>query len=133
MIKKILCLLAALALCAAIPAAAEEAAPQPVTAAELSALLDTVRAKALAATPLNNPSEENAQSEDGTLFRYEIAQIYAEGTQLTAETPVNVLVFDDGEGPLFRNTGIDSMMTDLLAAYPLENETLAGTREEAVL
>lgn len=133
MIKKILCLLAALALCAAIPAAAEEAAPQPVTAAELSALLETVRAKALAATPLNNPSEENAQSEDGTLFRYEIAQIYAEGTQLTAETPVNVLVFDDGEGPLFRNTGIDSMMTDLLAAYPLENETLAGTREEAVL
>ena len=133
MIKKILCLLAALALCAAIPAAAEESAPQPVTAAELSALLETVRAKALAAAPLNNPSEESAQSEDGTLFRYEIAQIYAEGTQLTAETPVNVLVFDDGEGPLFRDTGIDSMMTDLLAAYPLENETLAGTREEAVL
>ena len=133
MIRKILCLLAALALCAAIPAAAEESAPQPVTAAELSVLLETVRDKALAAAPLNNPSEESAQSEDGTLFRYEFAQIYAEGTQLTAETPVNVLVFDDGEGPLFRNTGIDSMTTDLLAAYPLENETLAGTREEAVL
>ncbi len=133
MIRKILCLLAALALCAAIPAAAEESAPQPVTAAELSVLLETVRDKALAAAPLNNPSEESAQSEDGTLFMYEFAQIYAEGTQLTAETPVNVLVFDDGEGPLFRDTGIDSMMTDLLAAYPLENEMLAGTREEAVL
>ncbi len=133
MMKKILCLLAALLLCAVFPAAAEESAPQPVTAAELSALLETVRTKALAAAPLNDPASESAQSEDGTLFRYEVAQIYAEGTQLTAETPVNALVFDDGEGPLFRGTGIDCLTADVLAAYPLENETLAGTREETVL
>ena len=133
MMKKILCLLAALLLCDVFPAAAEESAPQPVTATELSALLETVRTKALAAAPLNDPASESAQSEDGTLFRYEVAQIYAEGTQLTAETPVNALVFDDGEGPLFRGTGIDCLTADVLAAYPLENETLAGTREETVL
>ena len=133
MMKKILCLLAVLSLCAVFPAAAEEAASQPVTAAELSVLMETIRAAALSAEPLNDPAEENAQSEDGTFFRYEVAQIYAEGTRLTADTPVNVLVFDDGEGPIFRGTGVDSLTTDLLAAYPLDNEALTGTRDGAVL
>ena len=132
MMKKILCLLAVLSLCAVLPAAAEEAA-QPVTAAELSELLGSVRTQALASAPLNDPAEESAQSEDGTLFLYEVARIYAEGTELAEDTPVNALVFEDSEVPVFRGTGIDSMAADLLAVYPLENETLAGTREEALL
>ena len=41
MIKKILCLLFALSLCAVFPAAAEESSPLPVTAQELSALLQS--------------------------------------------------------------------------------------------
>ena len=133
MIKKILCLLFALSFCAVFPAAAEDSSPLPVTAQELSALLQSVRARALETEPLNDPSEENSRSEDGTLLLYEIASLYAEDTRLTAETPVNVLVFRQGEGPVLRDTGLDSMLADVLAAYPLENETLAGTREEAVL
>lgn len=133
MMKKILCLLSALFFCAAFPAAAEESASQPVTAEELFSLLENIRTDALASAPLNDPAEENAQSEDGTLFQYEIARIYADGTQLTAETPVNVLVFDSCEGPVFRDTGLDFLTADLLAAFPLENGTLAGTRDEAVL
>ena len=132
MMKKILCLLTALFLCAVLPAAAEDAL-QPVTAGELSSLLDDVRAQALAASPLNDPAGENAMSEDGTLFRYEVARIYAEGTELAADTPVNALVFEDSEGAIFRGTGIDTQLADLLAAYPQENESLAGTREEALL
>ena len=132
MMKKILCLLVVLALCAALPVLAEDAV-QPVTAAELDGLLDGVRTQALAAAPLNDPAEESARSEDGTLLRYEVARIYIDGTELAADTPVNALVFEDSEGPVFRGTGIDSTTEDLLSAYPLENETLAGTREEALL
>ena len=132
MMKKILCLIAALTLFAVIPAAAEDAG-SPVTAAELAALLESVRSEALASSPLNDPADESAQSEDGTLFRYEIARIYAEGTKLSADTPVNALVYEDSEGPVFRGTGIDTTLADLLAAYPLNNPELAGTREEAVL
>ena len=133
MIKKILCLLFALSLCAVFPAAAEESSPLPVTAQELSALLQSVRAQVLDTEPLNDPSEENSRSEDGILLLYETAYLYAEDTRLTAETPVNALVFKQGEGPVLRDTGLDSMLDDVLAAYPLENKTLAGTREDAVL
>ena len=88
MMKKVLCLLAALSLFAAFPAAAEDAV-QPVTAEELSALAESVRTEALASQPLNDPTGENSLSEDGTLFQYEIARIYADGTALSADTPVN--------------------------------------------
>ena len=70
--KKILCVLAALALCAAVPAMAEESA-RPVTAAELDALLETVRTLALQTEPLNDPASEDALREDGTFFQYMIA------------------------------------------------------------
>ena len=132
MMKRILCLLAALALGFVFSAAAEEAA-EPVTAAELGALLDHVLAEALTAAPLNDPAEESAQDEDGTCFWYENARIYADSTELTADTPVNALVFESLEGPIFRGTGMDTRVEDLLAAYPQDNYDLSGTREEAVL
>ena len=85
MMKKILCLAAVLALFAAVPAAAETA--QPVTAEELGVLLESVRTEALAAAPLNDPANEDAQSEDGTLFLYEVAWIYADAPALAARLP----------------------------------------------
>jgi len=132
MLKRILCILAALALLAALPASAEEKA-RPVTAEELDALLGTVRALAVPSALLNDPLAEEARQEDGTFFQYVIAWIYAEGTELTEKTPVNTLVFRDSEGAVFRGTGIDTRLADLLAAFPLENPELAGTREEALL
>ena len=131
MMRKILCLLAALMLCAVFPAAAEE--PQPVTAAELDALLESVRTQALSSELLNDPSGEEAQSEDGTLFQYTFTRIYAAGTVLAEDTPFNAVVYEDSEGPVFRFIGIDSMLDELLAAFPNENTELAGTRDEALL
>ena len=107
--------------------------PTAVTAAELEGLLATVREEAAAETLLNDPTDEAARSEDGTLFLYEVAQIYAEGETLTADTAVNTLVFEDSEGPVFRGTGIDTHRVDLLAAFRLDNQTLGGTREQALL
>lgn len=129
--RTILCLLAVLCLCAC---AAAEPAAEPVTEQELTAFLGTVREAVLKEeAPLNDPADESARSEDGTRFQYRTAVVYAEGTALAADTPVNALFFEDSEGVVFRGTGIDTQWMDLLAAYPLENEEMAGTREGAVL
>ena len=75
MMKKILCLLFALTLCAVFPAMAEESASQPVTVRELDTLLESIRNRVQDAEPLNDPSEESSRSEDGTLFLFDTAYI----------------------------------------------------------
>ena len=66
--RLIMCLAAALAACAVLGAAAAETA-QPVTAAELDGLLESVRTQALAGEPLNDPADEEAQSEMDALIK----------------------------------------------------------------
>ena len=132
MMKRILCLFTAVMLCLILPAAAEENT-KVVTAAELDELLERVRAQALTEELLNDPAGEDAESEDGTFFLYEAAGFYAEGTEMTADTPVNTLVFDCDEENVLRGTGMNSRVEDVLAAFPLDNADLAGTREDAIL
>ena len=132
MFKKTLCLLTALAL-GLFSAGFAEGGKEAVTAAELEALLSRVREQAAAEALLNDPADEDARSEDGTRFQYEVADIYAEGETLTAETPVNTLVFEDSEGAVFRGTGIDTHWVDLLAAFRLDNPELEGTKTDALL
>ena len=132
MMKRILCLLTAVMLCLILPAAAEENT-KVVTAAELDELLERVRAQALTEELLNDPAGEDAESEDGTFCLYEAVGFYAEGTEMTADTPVNTLVFDCDEENVLRGTGMNSRVEDVLAAFPLDNADLAGTREDAIL
>ncbi len=131
MMKKILCLVLVLTVCAVLPAAAEEA--QPVTAEELDTLLAEVRAKALTEELLNDPADEAAQNEDGTLFFYETAKIYAAGATFDAETPVNALVIEHSEEAVIRGVWVASFQEDAIAAFPNGNPELAGTREAALL
>ena len=77
-----------------------------LTAEELNSLLESARTEALEAEPLNDPADAEAQSEDGTLIQYETARFYVDGESLTAESPVNVLSFDDGSKPVLRGLGI---------------------------
>ena len=132
MSKKLLCLAAAflLALCGS---AFAEGEPQPATGEEMAGLLSSVLEKALSAKPVNDPAAEEARSEDGTRFQFENVSLYASGTEITPDTPVNVIQFTDSEGDVLRSTGIDTQWIDLLAAYPLDNPDLRGTREAAVL
>ena len=132
MFKKMLCLLAVISLALCTYASAE-GGPEAVTAAELEALMAGLREQAAAAKPLNDPADEAARTEDGVRFQYEIAEFFAEGTVLAADTPVNTLLFQDSEGEVFRGTGIDTQWMDLLRAYPQDNPELEGTRERAVL
>ena len=137
MIKRMLslwvafCLLAAM--CLTIPACAAAEDAGPMTAAELTALAESALETALNSEPLNNPADESAKNEDGTLFQYTNFCIYADGTELTAGSAVNALLYQDSEGFVIRDTGIDTQVTDLLAAYALDNTELAGTKGEAVL
>ena len=133
MMKKILCLLTALALCAGLSAAAAESAAEPVTASELDALAASVLEKVLGSEPLNDPAAEESATEDGVFFQYAIARVYADAPELTAETPVNALVFEDGEGPVLRAAGIYTQVMDLLADFPADNAEMGGLRDEAVL
>lgn len=131
MMKKILCLALVLTFCAVLPAVAEGV--QPVTAEELDTLLADVRTKVQAGEVLNDPADEAAQNEDGTLFWFENAKVYAAGESFTAETPVNALVIEDGEGAVFRSVWIASPWENVLAAFPNDNAELAGTRDAALL
>ena len=132
MSKKLLCLFTALLLVIIGSASAEEG-PLPVTGGEMAELLSSIRESVLRAEPVNDPSAEEARSEDGTRFQYENFSLYVSGSEMTEETPVNVIQFADSEGEVLRSTGIDTQWLDLLAAYPLDNPELRGTREAAVL
>ena len=130
--RKLLCLLTILLLSLTALSSAETAA-EPVTAQELDAFLAGLRAQVATMKALNEPTEESALSEDGIRIQYENAELFAASAELTEQTPVNAVRFADSEGEVFRGVGIDTQAEDLLAAFPQENEGLAGTRDEAVL
>ena len=112
MIRKILGLMTAICVLLGCAASAE-GGPEAVTSAELEALLASVREQALASEVLNDPADEAARSEDGIRFQYTMADFYAEGDALTAETPVNVLLFQDSEGEQLRIlSGLRNLIPD---------------------
>ncbi len=130
--KKLLCLAAALILALGAGAQAENA-PQPVTGSEMADFLSSVQESVRGAETVNDPSAEEALSEDGTRFQYENVTLYRSGENPAENAPVSVIQFSDSEGEVLRTTGIDTQWLDLLAAYPLDNAELRGTRDAAVL
>ena len=97
MSKKLLCLAMALLLALCGTAFAEDE-PQPATGKEMADLLSSVLETAVSARPVNDPAADEARSEDGTRFQFENVSLYASGTEITPETPVNVIQFSDSEG-----------------------------------
>ena len=121
-------------LLAALPlfgAAAEENAP--VTAEEVRAFLNGLRDRAAGTAPLNDPQAEEAKTEDGTAFIYDFATLYAEGTEIKADTEVAAAEVFGSEEPVFRGIMIDDPVNGALAALPVSNADMAGTRDAAVL
>ena len=111
-------------------AAAEGA--EPVTADEVRALLDGIRDQAAASVPVNDPTGEDADLEDGIQFQYDFGTVYADSTEMTAETVIRSAVLTGDEEPVFRGLAIDQDVNDVLAALPSTNDEMAGTREHAV-
>lgn len=132
MLKRTLAFLLMLMItCAA--ATAEEALEHtdngPLTLEELQLWSHSCLERALGQQPTSAPG----LTEDGYRFDYDFATLY-----LDVDTPseaAHVLSIEltayEAEGP--RGTQVGMLAEEVLAAYPLENPTLAGTREEAAL
>ena len=75
---------------------------------------------------------------DGYALRFKDFVLYADRPELTDETVLTAAVLDvppeeDGTYPDLRGIAVGTPFRDVLAAYPLENSSLTGTREEAGL
>lgn len=137
-------LLAAVLVCSILFGAAAEnaAAPTPfpsektaeaLTSAELDALAGQLLSLAQNSEPLNDPTAEDAQYEDGVLFRYAFAALYCDRAEMTPDTRIQSYAISAGRDPVIRDTGIDSTLEEVLACYPNENEHLTGTSRKALL
>ena len=130
--RKILTLgiLILMALTVGAAAAAEE---NPLTEAEIISLAEQVRALALKQQVLNDPTQEEAVSEDGYALQFDFGVIYGDQPSWSEETGINAMQIMDGEiaGP--RGIAIDWDVNRLMAAVPCENEEMNGNYEEAVL
>lgn len=134
MLKRLLCLLVAMMmLCPALPALAEDGGESALDWEELLQWAESYKARAMAAQPMNDPTEAAAYSEDGYAFIYDFATLYMDRPEMTEESVLKNLVITtaDEEGP--RGTCIDMLSGDVLARYYNENESLEGDRGFATL
>ena len=126
----LLCALVMAALC--LPVLAEDTG-DALTLEELEAWVESYKERALAAEPMNDPTEDAAFSEDGYAFSYDFATLYMDRPEMTEDSVVRNLVVTapDEAGP--RGTCIDMQPTEVLAAFYNENPSLAGDRGFATL
>ena len=145
MMKKFLSMIIALCMLAACGiAAAEEEGPDPMTAGELAAWADGLKAVAQGEELLNDPTDEDSETEDGYLFQYAFAALYGDQTEMTADTRllaavVNASGEEEGReseaveqvGP--RGISLSMSPAEVIALFPNDNPELAGDRTGAVL
>lgn len=130
----LLCALMMLALCLPMAALAEaDDQSEALTLEELEAWVESYKVRAMAATPLNDPTEEAAFSEDGYAFIYDFATLYMDRPEMTEDSMVcNLVVTSPDElGP--RNTTVDMLSSAVLSSFYNENPSLAGDYSFAAL
>ena len=110
-----------------------QAETNPVSEAEIADFAERMLELAGGEKPLNDPTAEDALSEDGYAYQYDFGVVYRDAASLTEETRANaILVMDqDIEGP--RGIRIDWDVNRLMEAVPCENGQMYGTYEEAAL
>ena len=144
MMKKILSMIIALCMLAACGIAMAEG-PDPLTAGELEAWANGLKAVALEDAPQNDPADEESETEDGFLFQYSFAALYGDQTEMTADTRLLAAVVNDsgedeenpdgGEGVQSGPRGIELAMSpaEVIALFPNDNPEQAGDRTGAIL
>ena len=134
MLKRILCLMTALALLIAfVPAVAEEYPDGALTMEELTEWVAGFKAMAMESTPYNNPYDPESYSEDGYAFIYDFGTLYMDRPEMTEEAVVRALVVTSYEVPGPRGVGVDYLTSEVLDAFYNENESLAGDESFAAL
>ena len=147
MMKKFLSMIIALCMLAACGIAAAEGeseGPDPLTAGELEAWANGLKAAAQAEELLNDPTDEDSETEDGFLFQYAFAALYGDQTEMTADTKllaavVNASGEEEGRGSETaeqagpRGISLSMSPAEVIALFPNDNPELAGDRTGAVL
>ena len=139
MIRKILSGLLLMMLLTAGAAAAEEAKPltaeetKPLTAEEILSLAEQARTLTKKAKLLNDPTDEDAVSEDGIAFQYSFGVIYADESKLTKDTAFNAVMVTDGDVAGPRGTAVEWDVNQMMEAIPCGNPEMNGTYEAAAL
>ena len=132
MMKKFLSMIIALCMLAVCGIAVAEG-PDPLTAGELEAWANGMKAVALEDEPQNDPADEESETEDGYLFQYEFAALYGDVTEMTADTRLLVAVVNESgqNGP--RGISLAMSPAEVIALFPNDNPEQAGDRTGAVL
>ena len=133
MLKRLLCLLLALMLLPLSAALGEDDGLSALTLEELTGWAQGYKTRAMAAQPLNDPTEPGALSEDGYAFVYDFATLYMDRPEMTEDSVLKNLVVTDAmeEGP--RGTRVDMLSGEILASFYNENNLLEGNRGFAAL
>ena len=133
MLKRLLCLLLALLLLPLSAALGEDDGLSALTLEELTGWAQGYKTRAMAAQPLNDPTEPGALSEDGYAFVYDFATLYMDRPEMTEDSVLKNLVVTDAmeEGP--RGTRVDMLSGEILASFYNENNLLEGNRGFAAL
>ena len=143
MMKKFLSMIIALCMLAACGTAAAEG-PAPLTAGELEAWANGLKAVALEEALLNDPADEESETEDGFRFQYAFAALYGDQTEMTADTRLLAAVInasgeeDAAEGSVTEQAGprgirLSMSPAEVTALFPSDNPEQAGDRTGAML
>lgn len=133
MFKRMLCLLLVLALLPIIPAVAEESNADILMLEELRQWVNDYKIRALAAQPLNDPTAEESDTEDGYMFVYDFATLYMDRPEMTADSVVRELAIYSSDEAGLRGVRVDDSVDKVLAAYYTENPDLVGNSDQALL
>ncbi len=104
----------------------------PVTAEEITALFTTFVDTAKTLTPVNDPSSEDALSEDGYAMEYFFGTLYAD-TPSPADAVPTVLLLDKENVPTLRDLLLYTDFDQIMQKFPCDNPDLDGTDEGALL
>lgn len=133
MMKRLFCLMLALMMLPIVPAFAEESSAGALEWQELIQWAESYKTRALTLQPLNDPTAEEAYSEDGYAFIYEFGTLYMDRPEMTADSVMKNLVITDPVEIAPHHTTVDMFTSEIIAAYYSENDVLAGDKGFAAL
>ncbi len=114
-------------------AAAEDAGGDPLSWTELSLWAEGYREAALATEPLNDPTAEEALTDDGYAFVYPFATLFFDAPVLDESTHLNAVSIVSAQELAPHMTACGQMAWQVLEAYYQENAELEGTSQRAIL
>lgn len=131
--KKLMTLILVLCMTTGLFCLAGAEDPEPVTAAELAAWAESLKKQALEGELLNDPTDENAEMEDGFMLVYPFATLYADSPEMNENTKIAMVSVEDADDIGFRGLLLTMMPAEAAALFPNDNPDMAGEREDALL